>query len=219
VPTDRVDKSVPGHAQRHRLTHLQWHLKTTAQHAYHLFAEQECEVLVVMGEERIQSLLDEFLHETLKGKIVGRIHGSPVADPRARQDLINQALRDHKIKRETSAMHDLGEHKPDALVSGLRRVIDALNFFLVRDLFVAEGLQQRGVVCRQHHYIALEGTECPFCGAKLLSVDNVIDEIVEVARLHGVKVTIIEHRQDLLSKYDGIAATVYVQPAQDSAAA
>jgi hypothetical protein len=219
VPTDRVDKSVPGHEQRHRLTHLQWHLQATAQRAYHLFAEQDCEVLVVMGEERIQSLLDEFLHETLRSKIIIRVHGSPVADPRDRKDLINQALRDHKVRRETSAIHELGEHKPDTLVSGLRSVIDALNFFLVRDLYVGEGVQQRGVVCRRHHYIALEGTECPFDGAKLLPVDNVVDEIVEIARLHGVKVTIIEHRQDLLSKYGGVAAVVYRQLAQDSAAA
>ena len=219
VPSDRVDKSVPGHAQQHRLTHLQWHLKTTAQHAYHLFAEQDCEALVVMGEERIQSLLDEYLHQTLKSKIISRIHGSPVADPRDRKDLINQALRDHRTSRETTAIKELGERQPDKLVSGLRKVIDALNFFLVRDLYVAERLRQKGLVCRQHHYIALEGTECPFDGAKLLPVENVIDEVVEIARLHGVKITMIEHRQDLLSKYDGIVAVVYVQPVQGSAAA
>jgi hypothetical protein len=219
VPSDRVDKSVPGHAQQHRLTHLQWHLKTTAQHAYHLFADQECEVMVVLGEHRIQSLLDEYLHQTLKSKIISRIHGSPVADPRARKDLINQALRDHKARRETSAIKELGERQPDKLVFGLRKVIDALNFFLVRDLYVAERLRQKGLVCRQHHYIALEGTECPFDGAKLLPVENVIDEVVEIARLHGVKIMMIEHRQDLLSKYDGVVAVVYVQPAQGSAAA
>jgi hypothetical protein len=219
VPSDRVDKSIPGHVQQHRLTHLQWHLKTTAQHAYHLFAEQDCEALVVMGEERIQSLLDEYLHQTLKSKIISRIHGSPVADPRARKDLINQALRDYKARRETSTIKELGEHQPDKLVSGLRKVIDALNFFLVRDLYVAEGLRQKGLVCREHHYVALEGTDCPFDGSKLLPVDNVIDEIVEIAHLHGVKITMIQDRRDLLSKYEGIAAVVYVQPVQSSAAA
>jgi hypothetical protein len=219
VPTDRVDKSVPGHAQRHRLTHLQWHLKATAQRAYHLFPEQDCEALVVMGEERVQSLLDEFLHETLRSKIISRIFGSPVADPRDRKDLINQALRDQKVKQEASAIHDLGEHKPDVVLSGLRRVMEALNFFLVRELYVGADVQQKGVVCRQHHHLALEGAECPFDGGKLLPVDNLVDEIVETARLHGVKVTIIEHRQDLLQKYDGIAAVVYRQQAQDSAAA
>jgi peptide subunit release factor 1 (eRF1) len=205
--------------QQHRLTHLQWHLKTTAQHAYHLFAEQDCEALVVMGEERIQSLLDEYLHQTLKAKVISRIHGSPVADARDRKDLINEALRDHKAKREASAIKEVGEHNPEKLVSGLSNVIDALNFFLVRDLYVAAGLRQKGLVCREHHYIALEGAACPFDGAKLLPVNNVIDEVVEVARFHGVRVTMIEHRQDLLSKYDGIVAVVYVKPVQRSAAA
>jgi hypothetical protein len=219
VPTDRVDKSVPGHAQRHRLTHLQWHLKTTGLRAYHRFAEQDCDALIVMGEERIQHLLDEYLHESLKSKIIARINGSPVGDPRDRKDLVDQALRDHKAKRETNALDQLGEHKPDTLVSGLSSVIDALNYFRVRDLFVAEGLQHKGVICRQHHYIALERTECPFCNTKLLPVDNVVDEIIEVARLHGVNLTVVEYRQDLLSQYDGIVAIVYRQVVQESEAA
>jgi peptide subunit release factor 1 (eRF1) len=172
-----------------------------------------------MGEERIQSLLDEYLHQTLKSKIISRIYGLPVADPRARTDLINQALRDHKARREASMIKELGELQPERLVSGVRKVIDALNFFLVRDLYVAERLRQKGLVCRQHHYIALEGRECPFDGAELLPVENVIDEVVEIARLHGVKTTVIEYRQDLLSKYDGIVAVVYMQPVQGSAAA
>jgi predicted N-formylglutamate amidohydrolase len=43
-----------------------------------------------------------------------------------------------------------------------------------------------------------------------MPVENVIDEIVEIARMHGVNVTMIEYRQDLMSKYDGIAGVTYV---------
>ena len=76
---------------------------------------------------------------------------------------------------------------------------------------ISESLHQKGSVCKEHHYVSLEETECPFCHARLLPVENVIDEIVEIARLHGVNVTLVEYRQELMAKYDGIAAVTYVQ--------
>jgi hypothetical protein len=53
VPSDRVDDSIPGRVQRHRLTHLERHLKATAQQAYHLYNDSSFDVLVLMGEERV----------------------------------------------------------------------------------------------------------------------------------------------------------------------
>jgi hypothetical protein len=40
-----------------------------------------------------------------------------------------------------------------------------------------------------------------------------------VARLHGVEVLIVKHRQDLLAEYAGIAAIHYPAPPQAVAAA
>src|SRR5207302_986247 len=75
VPTDTVDASIPGRVQRHRLTHLQWHLKLTARQASRLYSDWSCKVLVLMGEKRILHLLEGFLHETLREKIVRRVYG------------------------------------------------------------------------------------------------------------------------------------------------
>jgi peptide subunit release factor 1 (eRF1) len=51
--------------------------------------------------------------------------------------------------------------------------------------------------------------DCPFCGGKLLPAENIVDEIIDMAFLHGVNLMIVEHRQDLLTRYDGIAAVTY----------
>ena len=211
VPTDTVDASIPGRVQRHRLTHLEWHLKLTARQASRLYREWSCQVLVLMGEERILHLLEGFLHETLSERIISRIYGSPVADTHDRKELIETALRVHKADRETRAIEDLSRHKPDVVAAGLRRVIDVCNLFLVRKLLISESLHQKGSVCKEHHYVSLEETECPFCHARLLPVENVVDEIVEIARLHGVNLTLVEYRQELMAKYDGIAAVTYLQ--------
>jgi peptide subunit release factor 1 (eRF1) len=162
-----------------------------------------------MAEQRLAHLLEGFLHETLKERIISRIYGSPEADPRDRKELIASALRDHRTERETKALEALNDYKPEVLVSGMRDVIEVCDLFLMRKLFANQDLHQPGLVCKEHHYVSLEETECPFCRARLLPVENVVDEIVEIARLHAVDVTIVEYRQDLMAKYDGIAAVIY----------
>jgi len=218
VPSDSVDRSIPRHAQQHRLTHLQWHLKKVANEIYHLYDQGSCDLLVLMAESRVAALLDEYLHESLKPKIIARILDSPDADARGRRELIENALREHRAEKEAKAIESLHNHKPEELVSSLRNVINMLNLFLIRKLFVREGLHQKGFACKEHHYLSLEAGNCPFDNTKLLAAENVVDEVIEVARLHGVEVSIIKHRQDLLAQYAGIAAIQYAVPPQAAAA-
>ena len=214
VPTDTVDKSIPRRAQEHRLEHLRAHLRQVASEIYQLYDQGACDLLVLMADSRVAALLDEYLHESLKPKIIARILDSPDTDARDRKELIEAALRDHRTEKETKAIESLHNRKPEELVSSLRNVINSQNLFLVRKLFVSEGLHQKGFVCQEHHYLSLEPRNCPFDNAQLLAAENVVDELVEVARLHGVEVLIIKHRQDLLAQYAGIAAIQHAVPPQ-----
>jgi hypothetical protein len=209
VPSDTVDKTKFGTAQRHRLTHLEWHLKHTADVAYRLHNQHSFDVMVVMAENRIEAMLEEYLHESLKERIIGRIHNSPDADGRDRKKLIESALRDYHAKKEAEAVEELSKYRPEEVVATLPEVIEACNLFVVRRLLVSEGLHRRGFMCKEHHYVSLDAGECPFDGATLLPVEDVVDEIVEIARLHGVSVLILEQRADLLEKYGEIAAVRY----------
>lgn len=64
-------------------------------------------------------------------------------------------------------------------------------------------------MCRQHHFLSPEGGHCPFCGADLLPAENIIDELIEFTRLHGVELMVIEERPELLDLYAGAAAVTY----------
>ena len=218
VPSDTVDRSTPHHAQQHRLTHLQWHLKRVANEIYHLYDQGCCDLVVLMAESRVAALLDEYLHESLKPKIIARILDSPEADARDRRELIENALREHRAEKEARAIESLHNHKPEERAASLREVINVLNLFRIRRLLVNEGLRQKGFVCKEHHYLSLEPGDCPFDDTKLLATENVVDEIIEVARLHGVEVLIIKYRQDLLTQYAGIAAIQYAVSPQAIAA-
>ncbi len=220
LEADQITTSMPKKAktdeppfkrnEQRRLSHLQWHLKATATRAYYLFQERFCTGLILMGERQVLSSQEEFLHERLRANIISRIDASPAADPRDRQELIETALRDHKAAREAKAIEDLGQYKPgEQLVFGLRDVIEALNSLLIRKLVIGEDVRQKGYVCKAHHYLSLEERDCPFCGAKLLSVESIVDEMIEIAYLHSVSLMIVEHRQDLLTRYAGIAGVTY----------
>jgi hypothetical protein len=215
---DRITTSVPKkevgppykRKELRRLTHLQSHLKATATRAYHLFHERSCNGLILMGEHQVLSSLEEFLHGSLRANVISRIYSSPAADPRDRKELIETALRDHKAAWEAKAIEDLAQYKPgEQLVSGLRDVIEVFNSLLVRKLLIGDNLRQKGYVCKAHHYLSLEETDCPFCGAKLLPAESIADEIIQIAYLHEVNLMIVEYRQDLLARYDGIAAVTY----------
>jgi peptide subunit release factor 1 (eRF1) len=218
VPTDTVDKTIPHHAQQHRLEHLRAHLRQVASEVYQLYDQGACDLLVLMAENRVAALLEEYLHESLKPKVIARILDSPDADGRDRKGLIENALREHRAEKETKAIESLHNHRPEELVSSLRSVIDILNLFLVRKLLVSENLRHKGFACKEHHYLSLEPGNCPFDNRKLLPAENVVDEVVEVARLHGVEVLIVKQRQDLLAEYAGIAAVQYAVPPQAVAA-
>jgi peptide subunit release factor 1 (eRF1) len=215
-----VDKSNPGHVQRHRLTHLEWHLKSTAERASQLYRLHSCQAVIVMAEERISHMFEKYLPDAVRGRIITRIFGSPVADPRERRDLIENAIQAHKAISETAAITEVKEHKPhEDVISRPAEVIDALNLFLVRKLVISGSLRQSGFVCRDHHFVSLHEGTCPFCGKQLLAVENVIDEMTEIARTHGMSVTIVEYNESLLAAYGGIVAILYPHTAQLAEAA
>jgi peptide subunit release factor 1 (eRF1) len=219
VPTDTVDRSIPHRAQEHRLEHLRTHLRQVASEIYQLYEQGSWDLLVLMAENRVAALLDEYLHESLKPKIIGRVLDSPDADADNRKELIENALRQYRADKESKAIDSLHNYKPEELAASLRDVIKVQNLFLVRKLFVSEGLHQKGFVCKEHHYLSLEADNCPFDNSELLGAGNVADEIIEVARMHGVELLIIKQRQDLLAEYGGIAAIHYAVPPQAIAAA
>jgi peptide subunit release factor 1 (eRF1) len=102
------------------------------------------------------------------------------------------------------------EYAPhEEVVCGLTQVIEALNLFLVRRLIIGESLRPSGFFCRQHHFLSLGHGSCPFCSQPLLPVEDLVDEVVNIARVHGVNVTMVEFREDLLAAYQGIAAILY----------
>jgi peptide chain release factor subunit 1 len=208
-PTETVDASRPGKVQRHRLTHLQWHLKASAQSAERLFRERACELLALVGEEKLLKEFEDYLAKSLHDRLVAELHWSPDEGPNERRAALEKALLKQRRQEEEAALDQLGFFQGHGrLAAGLEKVLDAANLFLMRSLFIDNELATPGYVCRDHHFLALKAGSCPFDGRALLPAESVVDELVEIARLHGVEVMLVMQRPDLLAPYQGAAAVL-----------
>jgi hypothetical protein len=209
VPSETVDASRPGKVQRHRLTHLQWHLKSSAQAAERLFRERSCELLALIGEETLVKEFEDYLAKSLRDRLLAELHLSPDDGPNRRREALEEALVKQRKQEEEAALGELGFFQGHGrLAAGLEKVLDAANLFLMRRLVIDSELARPGYVCREHHFLSLKAGSCPFDGRALLSAENVVDELVEIARLHGVEVMLVGQRRDLLAPYDGAAAVL-----------
>jgi hypothetical protein len=216
APNESLDASEPDSVQRRRLTHRQWHLKASAQLADRLFREQGADGIALIGEERIVNEFEEYLPKALQQRLVARLRLAPDASPDQRRAALEGALANERKREEEAALGELGFYQGHGrLAAGLELVIDAANLFLMRQLFLDDRLARGGYVCRNHHFLSLTAGPCPFDNQPLLPAENVIDELVEIARLHGVQVMLVTHRQDLLGPFDGIAAVLVTATSVD----
>jgi peptide chain release factor subunit 1 len=216
VPTPNVDRSKPGKAQRHRLTHLQWHLRAVAQTAARLVDEQGFDALVLAGDQTVLGELEEMFPKALRPRVIGRIHPDPhgAREREHWEEEVEEILAGRRAAEEAEAMGDLGLLRADGrLAGGLSDVVDAVNLFQVRRLFVDDHVEQPGLVCREHHFLSLEGGTCPFCGRELMPVDDVVDELVEIAPLQGIELMLVTRSRDVLEPYGGIVAVTYPRAA------
>jgi hypothetical protein len=209
VPSDSVDASRPGKVQRHRLTHLQWHLKSSAQLADRLFREKGADLVALIGEEGFVNEFEDYLPKAIRERLLARLRLATDDRTNKRRAALEGALAEARKREEEAALSELGFFKGHGrLAAGLEKVIDAANLFLMRQLFLDDRLARAGFVCRTHHFLSLTAGTCPFDNQPLLPAENVIDELVEIARLHGVQVMLVTSRQDLLGPYEGVAAVL-----------
>jgi hypothetical protein len=209
VPTDTVDASRPGKEQRHRLTHLQWHLKASAQAAERFFRERGCDRLALIGEQTLVKEFEDYLAKPLHDSLITELQLSPGDSPNRRRAALQEALAEQRKKEEEAMLSELGFFKGHGrLAAGLDEVMEAANLFLMRRLFIDGEMVTPGYICRNHHFLSLKPGSCPFDNQPLLPAENVVDELVEMAWLHGVEVTLVMHRADLLRPYGGAAAVL-----------
>jgi peptide subunit release factor 1 (eRF1) len=210
VPTDNVDKARPGKVQRHRLTHRHWHMRSVAQTIREVVEERECEAIILSGDDPELTEITGMLPKALRDMVIGTFPIVPRMTEREREDRVQAILARRRAEEEAESIADLGFFAGHGMLfAGLPDVVAIADNFFVRTLFVVDDLVRPGAVCREHHYVSLDESECPWDGRPLLPTENVVDELLEMAWLYGVEVIVVRERRDLLEPYQGIAAVTF----------
>jgi peptide subunit release factor 1 (eRF1) len=166
-------------------------------------------MIILVGEEIVGKEFEQYLPKALRERLVGRLHLAPEASPNRRRAALDDLLNEQRKREEESALGELGFYQGhQRLAAGLEMVLSAADLFLMRQLFVSEDLSGTGFICHDHHFLALKPGACPFDNRPLVEAENLLDELIEMARLHGVDVMVVTQRKDLLAPYGGIAAVL-----------
>jgi hypothetical protein len=209
LPRETHEPFREGKAERHRETHVIWHFKASAQLADRVFREAGTDLIILVGEDIVVKEFEEYLPKALRERVVGRLHLAPETAPNQRRAAFEELLSEQRKREEEASLGELGFYQGhQRLAAGLEMVLSAADLFLMRQLFVSEDLTGAGFICHDHHFLALKPGACPFDNRPLVEAENLLDELIEMARLHGVDVMVVTQRKDLLAPYGGIAAVL-----------
>jgi peptide chain release factor subunit 1 len=218
LPIDKTVEDLPretheafreGKTERHRETHVVWHFKASAQLADRVFREAACDVAILIGEQITVDEFEDYLPKALHQRLIGRLHLDREAPPNQRRAAIEGVMNEQRKRDEEASLEELGFFQGhDRLAAGVELVLNAANLFLMRQLFVRDDMTGTGFICHAHNFLSLKPGACPFDEQPLQPADNLVDELIEMARLHGVEVMLVSQRKDLLDPYEGIAAVL-----------
>jgi hypothetical protein len=214
-PVADVDRSRPGKAERHRLTHLQRHLRATAHRAEELIRSEALEGLVLVGDDRVRPMLLDELPQALAARVFAEL---ALVDSAEAERRITAELARAKARDEEEAAADLGlQRSRGHLASGLEEVVQAANLILLRRLLLARDAARACYACRHRHHMSLEPGRCPYDDEELRPVADAAEELLRLAYLSDAERTLMTERPDLLEPHGGVAAVLHAPLPQPSA--
>jgi peptide chain release factor subunit 1 len=159
------------------------HLKHAADVLLRFYKRTSFDHLIIGGPEEIVPEFERGLHDYLKRTIAARIALSVAASP---QEVLERSMaveerieaeRERKVRERLIA----GASAGGQAVTGLPRVLDALNEGRVETLVVPFGISAEGVHCGSCGRLAMRGQRCPTCGGPMEAVHDLVESAVAAA--------------------------------------
>jgi peptide chain release factor subunit 1 len=178
---------------------LAQHLRHATQVAFHVFQQHGFEHLTIGAPDAIAAEVESALHPYLRDRYCGRI---PVAPGAAIDEISRAAIQleaDVDRRNEAEAVSRLRDAvgAGNKGIAGLEPVLRALHEHRVERLLVSSNFIESGWRCQACRALATVGRSCPVCENEMEPLEDVVEEAVEDALVHGVKVDICEGNADL----------------------
>lgn len=185
------------------------HVKRTADLLHRRFKRAPFEHLVLGSTRELAPRVENRLHPSLRGLVVGRIdvdveHASP-------DDVLASArplMETEDRRAEEEALERLRERMTDGRAAGgLEDVLGALTERRVETLLLEDGFSATGGVCPRCGWLGPErhGT-CPADGAEMERREDIVEVVIGRALAQSAAVRVARHSGDELHRLGGIAA-------------
>jgi len=150
--------------------------------------------------------IESHLHTYLLERLVGYVRLNPSeANEQEIREKVLDLLWQKDREQEESLINQLRSLEGEGLaVSGLSKTLEQLYVGNVKTLLVADSFEKPGFYCPQSNLPTLK-PECPVDGEVPYPVEDVVDEIIELALEERASVEVII-REDLQKKLDGVGA-------------
>ena len=167
------------------------HYRKVAEVLYDRYREGRFDLLIVGGEEEAVEAFLYFLPFHLRQILAGTF----VMNPNAPVSRVLDEARKIEIRYEkeeekkfVQALKEELQKGDTRAAAGLSDTLRALMENRVATLIVAEGFETPGMRCPSCGYLGIKEETCPACGARMIRVPDVVDDIIEEAVEQGVRV-------------------------------
>lgn len=187
------------HVHDHQAAAAHRHVKRAADAAFAAWQEQRFEHLVLAAPDDLVPEVERSLHSYLRRRVAARVN-VPVnsTEPDIHHTVVEveeQIERDRKAElvHQLRAAHAQG----NAGLAGLETVLPALGDHRVGTLLVSAGYETPGWRCDGCRYLRAKGPTCEGCGARMVRVDDVVEEAIEEAITQNCQVEVCDGNADL----------------------
>jgi peptide subunit release factor 1 (eRF1) len=198
-----------GHAERHVEDETRRHFDAVAEHLSRAAERREFEALVIGCHDVNWPEFESRLHNDVKKKIAGRICGNFAAwnNERAAAEA-RRVLTESLAARHSSLLREtLDEARSNGRgVTGLRRVLRALELGEVETLIMARDYTSRAVECTNCRHLDSHIVRyCPVCGRATHQLEDVCEAVVPNAVRNNIGLVLLPP-DDSLDRIGNIAA-------------
>ena len=232
----RLDQEVPGQHeqggwsqaryQRHIEEHVHQHFKRLAADLFALFEQEPFRFLVLGGPHEVVSDFLDYLHPYLRERYIGTFYVLMEASAKQVREeaakIVREWLRQEKqryldLLRNEALSNDMG-------VTGLEKVVEALQMGNVLSLIVDDRLEAPGSSCLHCGAVQPPAAEqpdrCLYCGGPVRRHANIVPKVYANAYRQKANLVFLTERdlQDQLAELGGIGAILRfrVAPAPES---
>ncbi len=198
-----------GHAERRVAEEALQHFKSVGEWLLTNLEKGAWERLIVCCQDSNWSEFEEQLHPYVRERLIGRFSEDVAA-------ITNEQIRDHAKTILNRWIEDRGRSKSEEAiqlakangrgVTGLRRVLRALETGEVQSLFIAENYKSRAVECPHCGHLDVHiVSSCVACGRPTRELADVSDAILPLAIRRDIELFYLKDHEEL-DKAGNIAA-------------